>query len=646
MGCRNPFRVSVDPKTNFVYWGDVGPDTQVPAEEGTLGYDEINQARKPGFFGYPYFLGNNEAFPKYDFATKQEGPKQDPTHPVNNSPHNTGIRELPPAQAAMIWYGKQASKRFPLVGKGGASAMAGPVYYQDQFANANYRLPDYYDGKLLIYDWIRRWMMAVTLDKNGNYVGMEPFLSHLKFVAPMDMQFNRDGSLYILAYGTNWFAGNTDAGLIRVEYSEGNRNPVADIRVDKHYGAVPMRVKLSAARSKDHDPGDQLTYAWQIGGKKLLGKDVSTTFDKPGVYTVALTVTDPHGGQGVANTTIHVGNTPPQLQISTNANRSFYWDKSTVAYCIQINDAEDKPIDPARATASFNYLDYGKDLASVLSGGHATTAYLVGEKAIAASDCKACHSLDKSSVGPSFNAIATRYNGQPTVVDPLAQKIMKGGSGAWGKYAMSAHPALAMQEAREMVRYILSLSSPPTQLPMTGTVALDKHTGKGTEGAYVLLASYTDKGAHGIEPLTSRAYIALRNPLIQMEDNDRGNVGVVIATASTGFISYIRKIYHGSFVVFNQLDLNQVSHINYRALALGIGGQIELRLDSLQGPLVSSVSISAGQVPDLKTGWKNVLAPIKPTKGLHDLYFVFTNETGPHKELFYLDWMHIEKSSK
>ncbi|MDQ3291810.1 MAG: PQQ-dependent sugar dehydrogenase [Bacteroidota bacterium] len=66
MGHRNPYRFSIDPKNNFVYWGDIGPDTKVPASEGTLSYDEINQARKPGFFGWPYFLGNNEVFPYYD----------------------------------------------------------------------------------------------------------------------------------------------------------------------------------------------------------------------------------------------------------------------------------------------------------------------------------------------------------------------------------------------------------------------------------------------------------------------------------------------------------------------------------------------------------------------------------------------------
>lgn len=642
MGCRNPFRMSVDPKNGFVYWGDVGPDTHVPAEEGTLSYDEINQARRPGFFGYPYFLGNNEAFPKYDFATKQEGPKQDPQHPVNNSPHNTGLRELPPAQPALIWYGKQASRRFPLVGKGGASAMAGPVYYRDQFAGAKYRLPDYYDGKLLIYDWIRRWMMAVTLDKEGNYVSMEPFLSHLKPVAPMDMQFNRDGSLYILAYGTNWFANNTDAGLIRVEYSEGNRNPVADIRVDKRYGAAPMAVALSAAGSKDYDPGDQLTYTWQIGTKKWTGQTVSTSFAKPGVYPVTLTVTDGHGGQGSATTTIHVGNTPPRVQISTTANRSFYWDNTKLDYRITIRDPEDKTIDPARTTVSFTYLPYGKDIASVLSGGHTTTAHWQGEKLIAASDCKSCHAIEKASIGPSFRAISARYLRKPESVEPLAQKIIKGGSGVWGNYAMSAHPDLSAQDAQEMVRYILALNEQPKPLPRQGTLTLKDHMGKGNEGAYVLLASYQDKGAQGIEPLSSRDYIALRNPLIQLEDNDRGNVGVVIATASTGFISYIRKIYNNSFVVFNQLDLAQVDQIRFRVQSQGAGGRIAVHLDSLQGPVVSEVAVPGGKINDLKTGWTDLIAPVKPTVGLHDLYFVFTNPDAVRKELFHVDYLYFE----
>jgi cytochrome c len=45
MGSRNPYRFSVDRKNNYLYWGDVGPDTKVMGEEGELmSYDEINQA--------------------------------------------------------------------------------------------------------------------------------------------------------------------------------------------------------------------------------------------------------------------------------------------------------------------------------------------------------------------------------------------------------------------------------------------------------------------------------------------------------------------------------------------------------------------------------------------------------------------------
>ena len=61
MGTRNSYRISVDKKTNYLYWGDVGPDAQEDnlAERGPRGYDEMNQAKKAGYFGWPLFIGNN-----------------------------------------------------------------------------------------------------------------------------------------------------------------------------------------------------------------------------------------------------------------------------------------------------------------------------------------------------------------------------------------------------------------------------------------------------------------------------------------------------------------------------------------------------------------------------------------------------------
>ena len=61
MGTRNPYRISVDQKNSTLYWGEVGPDAAQDsmATRGPRGYDEVNQAHKAGYFGWPLFVGKN-----------------------------------------------------------------------------------------------------------------------------------------------------------------------------------------------------------------------------------------------------------------------------------------------------------------------------------------------------------------------------------------------------------------------------------------------------------------------------------------------------------------------------------------------------------------------------------------------------------
>ncbi|MEO6686002.1 MAG: ThuA domain-containing protein, partial [Dyadobacter sp.] len=116
MGHRNPFRISIDQKTNYVYWGEVGPDASKPdSARGPAGHDEVGQARKAGNFGWPHFVGDNKAYNKYDFANKKSLEKWDANAPSNTSPNNTGLKVLPPAEKAFIWYPYAVSKEFPLV---------------------------------------------------------------------------------------------------------------------------------------------------------------------------------------------------------------------------------------------------------------------------------------------------------------------------------------------------------------------------------------------------------------------------------------------------------------------------------------------------------------------------------------------------
>jgi cytochrome c len=82
-----------------------------------------------------------------------------------------------------------------------------------------------------------------------------------------------------------------------------------------------------------------------------------------------------------------------------------------------------------------------------------------GARLISMNDCAACHSVDKKLIGPSFNMIAGRYEVSDDVIEKLSDKIIRGGTGAWGRQVMTAHPNISKEQATSMVRYILSLDS-------------------------------------------------------------------------------------------------------------------------------------------------------------------------------------------
>lgn len=80
-----------------------------------------------------------------------------------------------------------------------------------------------------------------------------------------------------------------------------------------------------------------------------------------------------------------------------------------------------------------------------------------GEKLISKSDCIGCHNKDKKVVGPSYVDIANKYAANDKNINYLSGKIIKGGSGVWGTLPMGAHASLTKDDAKSMVKYILSL---------------------------------------------------------------------------------------------------------------------------------------------------------------------------------------------
>lgn len=77
---------------------------------------------------------------------------------------------------------------------------------------------------------------------------------------------------------------------------------------------------------------------------------------------------------------------------------------------------------------------------------------------IEGSDCAACHNPEVQTVGPSYKAIAERYENNDLTTVRLATKIIDGGSGEWGEAIMTPHPQLDMEDAKKMINYIFSLA--------------------------------------------------------------------------------------------------------------------------------------------------------------------------------------------
>ena len=694
MGCRNPFRISLDKRRKLLFWGEVGPDAGEPdSARGPQGYDEVNRARSAGFFGWPYFVGANYAYRDYHFARQSAGAPFNPASPFNDSPNNTGRRALPPAQPAFIWYPYGNSPDFPLVGTGGRNAMAGPVYYCDDHP-AETRFPDYYHGKLITYDWMRGWMMAVTLDSLGNFSRMERFGDSISLSRPMDMLIDRNGSLWVLEYGVQWFAQNPDARLSRIDFVRGNRPPKPVLQADRLAGAAPCTVVFSAAGSCDYD-GDRIDYKLDFGDGTppyFLGHEkirtlqaglhrktprpaldsLAHTYAKPGRYEAVLTLTDTKGVSARTTIRVEVGNEPPTVFWDFGGyNRSFYQPGDTLRYRVAVEDREDGSlsagaISPARVAVRCDYLETGFDITAIAQGhqtAQKTAEFARGKTLIEGADCGSCHATDRQINGPAYRAIAARYKNDDFAVRNLSLKIIKGGAGAWGQTVMSAHPQLSEADAGDMVRWILSLNAPEKpaqQMASQGVRQLvppdtTEKSGKKWPGVFIFQASYTDNGAGRAAARTGAQTLALRPAFLQAEAADGFSPGVTTYWPFKSDTAVLKDLKDGSHFLIRRADLH-----NVHTVAFGVGssdkrhrfggGRIELRLERPDGPLAGLVELAPTPVSaDMQ--FREVRLPVRlpanyrppaGQQGFVNAYFVLRNESAPSEQIAAIDWLRFD----
>lgn len=650
MGCRNPFRFSIDSKTGYVYWGDVGPDSgSDDPDRGPKGMGEFNQARQAGFWGWPYTRGNNQVYNDFDFANQQTGPKFDPNQLVNDSRHNTGLQELPPAQPSMIWYSYDHSNEFPWLGEGGVNPMAGGIYHSENFPNAvEGAMPAYFNNKLFVYEWMRDWIYVVTLDENQDFVQAETFMSGTEFSHPMDMMFGSDGKLYVLEYGQKWNSRNLDARLSQISYISGNRNPIPKIIVDKEIGALPMTVQFTGSSSIDYD-GDELSYQWYFTNPSSVEStepNPEFTFTEAGTYTVRLMVTDEEGKSATTETKILAGNSTPVLEIQITPDDSLYTPHKSVAYKVTVTDTEDGStqngtIALEAVKVTFTYIPEGEDIIKATIG-HQQNVIPEGKTLIDATDCKACHAINEKVNGPSYLQIARKYDQEDRGY--LIDRIRKGGAGVWGETVMSAHPQLELEEIGKIVDYILSLDpeEKPDEalLPLEGTIQFSEHLKGNTGGKFILMASYLDQGNPEVpnSSLSANAQVVFKAPKLEAEhaSSRSKHMGVWQAGGAT----LIGSGKHNSYLGFEDLDFKGVESLTFAAFYIAnydYQGGIEIREGSPTGKLLGRQSLN--YFHESEEAHKFYTIPIRPTSDQGSLYIVFKNESEPDRIMANANWL-------
>jgi cytochrome c len=651
MGLRNPFRFSVDSKTGYLYWGDVGPDAgEYNPDRGPHGMGEFNQARKAGNWGWPYTRGNNQGYNDYDFAKKESGAKFDPNNLINNSPNNTGMKKLPPAQKSMIWFSYGKSEEFPWLGSGGVNPMAGPIFHKSDYPKAKQTFPSYFEDKVILYEWMRDWIYVVTLDENGEYIKADEFMPKDEFSHPMDMIFGSDGSLYVLEYGQKWNSQNMDARLNKITYLEGNRNPIAKASADKIIGAQPFKVQFLGEESLDYDK-DELAYEWSFTGSDVQSTEMnpSFTFNEVGTFNVVLKVTDKEGLSSSATTKVLVGNDPPVITLEIDPSDANFWDDKKVNYKVVVTDRQDGSstngtIDASDVKVTFNYIPQGKDIVKATIG-HQRNTIDEGKQVIDGSDCKACHAIAEKVNGPSYKSIAAKYSKED--LNYLTAKVIKGGSGVWGKESMmSAHPQLSVEDVKKSVEYILSFKEDKNgvenKLPLEGTLSFNEHLAKDNEGVYILIASYMDKGNAGQadSSIPVREQIVFRNLKVEAEDANQFGGGLK-GDWKVNEDLLIGSIVDGTFLRFDKINLKNLKQIKLATFYRGsyqYEGVLEIREGSKTGKVIGEISLGNKGMGSKDVKKYNTIS-VKPTADKAPLFFVFKNEKNKSKFIVGLDWI-------
>jgi glucose/arabinose dehydrogenase/type 1 glutamine amidotransferase len=346
MGVRNIARLQIDPETDWLTAGWVGPDASNPNPElGPAKYETATIITSAGNQGWPYCMGNRQPYRDRSStdATQLTG-WYDCGNLKNNSPRNTGLVDIPPARDNMIWYAPggggpvfparadgsglptynaaDAVYTQPYLRGGGQAIMSGPTYHHDlAAADSTVKWPAYWDDKWFIGDQSNAAnRVAITVDPAGVPEQKPPLFGEtLRAILPggnadnrlmswMDAKFGPDGALYLLDYGGGFFSLHPAQKLLRVVYTGGAPTP-APRATSVAVQNKPLTYAFTGSRSGG------VSHRWEFGdGTNSAEADPRHVYAKPGTYNARHTVTYADGETVTTQVPVDVGCAVPDTR--------------------------------------------------------------------------------------------------------------------------------------------------------------------------------------------------------------------------------------------------------------------------------------------------------------------------------------------
>ncbi|MGB5810025.1 MAG: ThuA domain-containing protein [Polyangiales bacterium] len=321
MGTRNPFRFAIDSTTGQLIWGDVGPDANDDSDErGPRGYDEVNVADVPGDYGWPMCIANNLPYNDFDFATEEPGDffECGDKVPAALAYDYDTVSSLP--------LGARLTANAPLNAIPGRTALVPTMYpLVPDPETQPFAFPNRFQGKAMFLEWTRAMVLALDISDEGDVTELRALMPWERFIRPIDAAVGPDGALYVLEFGTGFFGGNDDAGVVRVEHSaEGDLTPVSFFTVTGQDAPVGSPVTFDADGSRAPGRGASIDrYEWDVDGDGETdgtGATFEYPYDSSGTYSASLTVIDSDDRRSFPFVReLVVGNTPPVVAIENQA---------------------------------------------------------------------------------------------------------------------------------------------------------------------------------------------------------------------------------------------------------------------------------------------------------------------------------------